>query len=99
MESSPPSQKLSQKLSHKLSPLQSESNTEKYSNEVPDKVVVRLKATGSAPILKQTVFKISSSSKFQNVIAFLRKELAYKQGTMVSSSGCIARININSFSG
>ncbi|KAH6564354.1 hypothetical protein BASA50_002163 [Batrachochytrium salamandrivorans] len=45
---------------------------------VPDKVVVRLKAAGSAPILKQTVFKISSTNKFQSVINFLRKELAFK---------------------
>eukprot|EP00842_Homolaphlyctis_polyrhiza_P005996 jgi/Hompol1/6398/HPOL_000854-RA len=44
----------------------------------PDKIVVRLKATGSAPILKQTFFKIASANKFERVIAFLRKELACK---------------------
>ncbi|KAJ3031650.1 UNVERIFIED_CONTAM: Ubiquitin-like protein [Siphonaria sp. JEL0065] len=41
-----------------------------------DKVVVRFKATGSAPILKQSVFKITASQRFQAVILFLRKELA-----------------------
>ncbi|KAL2917357.1 Ubiquitin-like protein [Polyrhizophydium stewartii] len=46
---------------------------------VPDKVVVRLKATGSAPILKQTFFKISAPSRFGKVINFLRKELGFKQ--------------------
>ncbi|KAI9331342.1 ubiquitin-like protein Atg12, partial [Obelidium mucronatum] len=38
-------------------------------------VVVRFKATGSAPILKQNVFKITASQRFQAVILFLRKEL------------------------
>ncbi|WAR54296.1 hypothetical protein PtB15_3B810 [Puccinia triticina] len=42
------------------------------------KVVVRFKATGSAPIMKQNFFKITSSNRFQAVIAFLRKELALK---------------------
>ncbi|KAI8611562.1 ubiquitin-like protein Atg12 [Chytriomyces sp. MP71] len=40
-----------------------------------EKVVVRFRATGSAPILKQSVFKITASQKFQAVILFLRKEL------------------------
>ncbi|KAI9343414.1 ubiquitin-like protein Atg12 [Zopfochytrium polystomum] len=39
------------------------------------KVLVRFKATGSAPILKQTVFRITATQKFQTVISFLRKEL------------------------
>ncbi|WAR61153.1 hypothetical protein PtB15_13B405 [Puccinia triticina] len=42
------------------------------------KVVVRFKATGSAPIMKQNFFKITSSNRFQAVIAFLRKELRLK---------------------
>ncbi|KAI8826807.1 putative autophagy-related protein 12 [Fimicolochytrium jonesii] len=42
------------------------------------KVVVRFRATGSAPILKQAFFKISASQKFQTVINFLKKELNYK---------------------
>ncbi|GAA5994152.1 hypothetical protein JCM11641_001039 [Rhodosporidiobolus odoratus] len=42
------------------------------------KVVVRFKATGNAPILKQTVYKLAGSHKFERVIAFLRKELGSK---------------------
>ncbi|KAL8290019.1 hypothetical protein RQP46_002958 [Phenoliferia psychrophenolica] len=43
------------------------------------KVVVRFKATGNAPIMKQNFYKITASNRFQTVIAFLRKELGWKQ--------------------
>ncbi|KAJ3255537.1 hypothetical protein HDU77_003661 [Chytriomyces hyalinus] len=43
-------------------------------------VVVRFRATGSAPILKQSIFKITASQRFQAVIGFLRKELALGPG-------------------
>ncbi|KAI9197485.1 ubiquitin-like protein Atg12, partial [Polychytrium aggregatum] len=46
-------------------------------------VVVRLRATGNAPILKQNSFKITSSQKFQIVINFLRKELGFKPSDSV----------------
>ncbi|XP_020244093.1 ubiquitin-like protein ATG12 isoform X2 [Asparagus officinalis] len=39
------------------------------------KVVVHLRATGGAPILKQAKFKISGSDKFSKVIEFLRRQL------------------------
>ncbi|KAJ3021481.1 hypothetical protein HKX48_008415 [Thoreauomyces humboldtii] len=42
------------------------------------KVVVRFRATGNAPILKQNFYKITASQKFQTVISFLKKELDYK---------------------
>ncbi|TPX66027.1 hypothetical protein SpCBS45565_g04741 [Spizellomyces sp. 'palustris'] len=42
------------------------------------KVVVRFRATGNAPILKQNFYKITASQKFQTVMNFLRKELNYK---------------------
>ncbi|BGO98713.1 hypothetical protein RTG_00981 [Rhodotorula toruloides ATCC 204091] len=42
------------------------------------KVVVRFKATGNAPIMKQNFYKITASNQFRAVIAFLRKELAWK---------------------
>ncbi|KAJ3234449.1 Ubiquitin-like protein [Chytriomyces hyalinus] len=45
-----------------------------------EKVVVRFRATGSAPILKQSIFKITASQRFQAVIGFLRKELALGPG-------------------
>ncbi|KAJ3169557.1 hypothetical protein HDU88_000748 [Geranomyces variabilis] len=50
------------------------------SNAEPNaKVVVRFRATGNAPILKQNFYKITASQKFQTVISFLKKELHYKQ--------------------
>ncbi|GAB2225582.1 hypothetical protein Droror1_Dr00006379 [Drosera rotundifolia] len=39
------------------------------------KVIVHLRATGDAPILKQAKFKISGSDKFGSVIDFLRRQL------------------------
>ncbi|KIK50621.1 hypothetical protein GYMLUDRAFT_182511, partial [Collybiopsis luxurians FD-317 M1] len=41
-------------------------------------VIVRFKAIGNAPIMKQNFFKITSSNRFQAVIQILRKELGYK---------------------
>ncbi|KAF9359692.1 hypothetical protein BGX34_008213 [Mortierella sp. NVP85] len=42
------------------------------------KVVVRFRAVGNAPILKQNMYRITASNKFLAVIQFLRKELNYK---------------------
>jgi len=44
------------------------------------KVVVRFKAVGNAPIMKQNFYKITASNRFQTVIQFLRKELGWKSG-------------------
>ncbi|GAA5892524.1 Atg12p [Sporobolomyces salmoneus] len=44
----------------------------------PVKIIVRFKATGNAPIMKQNLFKISSSHKFQAVHQFLRTQLNFK---------------------
>ncbi|KAJ1922651.1 Ubiquitin-like protein [Tieghemiomyces parasiticus] len=44
----------------------------------PEKVVIRFRAIGNAPILKRSFFKITSANKFQLVIQFLRRELNYK---------------------
>ena len=41
-------------------------------------VIVRFRAIGNAPILKQNLYKINASNKFQAVIQFLRRELNYK---------------------
>ncbi|KAG0252204.1 hypothetical protein BG011_007128 [Mortierella polycephala] len=43
------------------------------------KVIVRFRAIGNAPILKQNIFKITATNKFMAVIQFLRKELNYQQ--------------------
>lgn len=45
----------------------------------PDKVVVLLKATGDAPILKQNKFKITASDRFEKVVGFLSNQLGKKQ--------------------
>lgn len=39
------------------------------------KVVVLFRATGDAPILKQTKFKIDATEKFTKVIDFLQRQL------------------------
>ncbi|KAJ2983715.1 hypothetical protein NUW54_g10603 [Trametes sanguinea] len=51
-----------------------------YKKKDSNKVVVRFKAVGNAPIMKQNFYKITASNRFQAVIQFLRKELGWKQG-------------------
>ena len=46
-----------------------------------DKVVVLLKATGDAPILKRNKFKITASDKFEKVVSFLTTQLKPQIGT------------------
>ncbi|KAJ3189172.1 hypothetical protein HDU85_002797 [Gaertneriomyces sp. JEL0708] len=41
------------------------------------KVIVHFRATGNAPILKQSFYKITATQKFQTVITFLRNQLGY----------------------
>ncbi|KAI0087181.1 APG12-domain-containing protein [Irpex rosettiformis] len=53
---------------------------ETYKKKDPAKVVVRFKAVGNAPIMKQNLYKITASNRFQTVIQFLRKELGWKAG-------------------
>ncbi|KAI9481107.1 MAG: ubiquitin-like autophagy protein Apg12-domain-containing protein [Benjaminiella poitrasii] len=51
---------------------------EKHKVKDTSKVIVIFRAIGNAPILKQKVFKLTASNKFQTVIQFLRKELRYQ---------------------
>lgn len=44
------------------------------------KVTVRLLAVGSAPKLKQSIFRISSTQHFSTVINFVRKRIGAKDG-------------------
>ncbi|TIA82148.1 hypothetical protein E3P89_01324 [Wallemia ichthyophaga] len=53
-------------------------------------VVVRFKAIGAAPIMKQNFYKISDSNKFSTVIQFLRKECG------LSNSNCPVFCYVNS---
>ncbi|KAF8628923.1 hypothetical protein AX15_003643 [Amanita polypyramis BW_CC] len=48
-----------------------------YKQKDTAKVVVRFKAVGNAPIMKQNFYKITSSNRFQAVIQFLRRELGW----------------------
>ena len=43
-------------------------------------MVVRFKSIGSAPIMKNNVFKVTAGNKFQAVIVFLRSQLGLKVG-------------------
>ncbi|KDN39611.1 autophagy protein 12 [Tilletiaria anomala UBC 951] len=49
-----------------------------YKKKDTTKVVVRFKAIGNAPIMRNNYFRITAFNKFQAVIQFLRKELAWK---------------------
>ncbi|KIJ49241.1 hypothetical protein M422DRAFT_205458 [Sphaerobolus stellatus SS14] len=51
---------------------------ESYKRKDTSKVVVRFKAVGNAPIMKQNFYKITAANRFQAVIQFLRKELGWK---------------------
>ncbi|KZT19407.1 APG12-domain-containing protein [Neolentinus lepideus HHB14362 ss-1] len=53
---------------------------ETYKKKDPSKVVVRFRAIGNAPIMRQNFYKITASNRFQAVIQFLRKELGWKTG-------------------
>lgn len=41
-------------------------------------VIVFFKATGNAPQLKQSKFKLQCTARFQNLTDFLRKQLRYQ---------------------
>jgi hypothetical protein len=51
-------------------------------------VVVRFKAVGNAPIMKQNFFRVTVSNHFQAVIQFLRRELGWKAGDPLVSEHC-----------
>ncbi|KAF9479169.1 putative ubiquitin-like modifier [Pholiota conissans] len=53
---------------------------ETYKKKDVSKVVVRFKGVGNAPIMRQNMYKISASNRFQAVIQFLRKELGWQSG-------------------
>ncbi|PCH40559.1 hypothetical protein WOLCODRAFT_51763, partial [Wolfiporia cocos MD-104 SS10] len=41
-------------------------------------VFLRVKAIGNAPIMRQNLYQINSSRKFESVIQFLRKRMGCK---------------------
>ncbi|KXN69624.1 autophagy protein 12 [Conidiobolus coronatus NRRL 28638] len=46
--------------------------------DLPQKIIVRFRSVGNAPIMKQNLYKISTSNQFGSVANFLRKELRLK---------------------
>ncbi|KAL8782983.1 MAG: hypothetical protein Q9213_004940 [Squamulea squamosa] len=57
-----------------------EQATSAASADIPEKVTIRLQPIGSAPQLRQKIFKISSKNRFETVVAFLRNRLFKKSG-------------------
>ncbi|KAF8811125.1 putative ubiquitin-like modifier [Phlegmacium glaucopus] len=53
---------------------------ETYKRKDSSKVVVRFKGVGNAPIMKQNMYKITATNRFQAVIQFLRRELGWQSG-------------------
>lgn len=45
------------------------------SGSLVDKVIIHLRATGDAPLLKQDKVKVSGTERFATVVDFLRKQL------------------------
>lgn len=60
---------------------------EAYKKKDASKVVVRFKAIGNAPIMKNNYFRITAFNRFQAVIQFLRKELGWKAGDALVREG------------
>lgn len=51
------------------------SNAQSDSTSTPEKVMLKLKPIGSAPLLKQSVYRISGTQKFATLVKYLRKQL------------------------
>jgi ubiquitin-like protein ATG12 len=49
-----------------------------YNVKDSSKIIVRFQSIGNTPIMKQNFYQITASSKFKNVILFLRKKLDWK---------------------
>lgn len=42
---------------------------------VPDKIVVKLTSIGNAPMLKQSLFKVSTANQWSHIVLFIQKQL------------------------
>ena len=60
---------------------------------MPFAVVVRFKGVGNAPIMRQNVYKIIATNRFQAVIQFLRKELGWQKGEPLVCSSVVITLN------
>ncbi|GCB20663.1 ubiquitin-like protein ATG12 [Aspergillus awamori] len=79
----PDQAKLAHRPANRKQSSDSSSNTQNA--PIPDDkhVTVRFQPLPSAPILKNRVFKISASQKFETVVKFLRKKLDCKESDSV----------------
>ncbi|KAL8804935.1 MAG: hypothetical protein Q9182_002245 [Xanthomendoza sp. 2 TL-2023] len=64
-----------------------EQATAAASADIPEKVTIRLQPIGSAPALRQKVFKISSKNRFETVVTFLRNRLAKNSAAASEGQG------------
>lgn len=48
---------------------------DQYLHPTPQKITIRLRSIGSAPMLKQQVYRISSEQKFSSLVKFIRRQL------------------------
>lgn len=53
-----------------------------YSKHKYDLVTIRLHPIGAAPQLRQKLFRISASNRFETVVMFLRKKLGAEHGAV-----------------
>ncbi|CEH18255.1 probable autophagy-related protein 12 [Ceraceosorus bombacis] len=58
-------------------PAAAQAALDEYRKKDAAKIVVRFKAIGNAPIMKNNYFRITAFNRFHAVIVFLRKELGY----------------------
>ncbi|CAF9934619.1 Ubiquitin-like protein, partial [Imshaugia aleurites] len=56
-------------------------------DDVPPKVTIRFQPVGSAPPLRQKVVKVTSTNRFETVVAFLSKKLKGVEGVDAGGGG------------
>lgn len=65
----------------------SDPHTPPTSNSHTHTVTIRLHPIGSAPALRQKVFRVSATNRFETVVAFLRRKLKVEAGVGAGGAG------------
>ncbi|CAF9909653.1 MAG: Ubiquitin-like protein [Alectoria fallacina] len=60
---------------------------------IPPKVTIRFQPVGSAPHLRQKIFKVSSANRFETVVSFLSKKLKGMEGVDGEGGGVFCYVN------
>ncbi|KAL9068095.1 MAG: hypothetical protein Q9161_006448 [Pseudevernia consocians] len=60
---------------------------------IPPKVTIRFQPVGSAPQLRQKIFKITSTNRFESVVSFLSKKLKGMEGVEGGGGGVFCYVN------